>query len=383
MSEQKNTSGNLLGGLCCLGFGGVVVSYLTVDAERFWTNWLFWYLFLLTIGLGALFIVAIEHLVNARWSVPVRRSSERLSGLVLFAAPIAVLALFSIPVLYPWASEEGLQSKFVAGKAPWLNVRFFVIRVLVCVGLWALSYRILVGGSLRQDVTRDPQISVRLRRFAPLFMVIFAITVTLVAFDWVSSLEPEWYSDIFGVYVFAGCFLAGLAATTLVVLHLMKRGRLPGIRFDHLYNLGGFLFAFTVFWSYIGFAQYMLIWYANLPEEVLWYQRRIEGPWLGVALALALFHFFIPFFALVTRDSKGDPTRLRWVAALVLVAHALDLYWLVFPVVSKTPPLGWPELFFAFFFVPAALLWIRRAMRKGADLPVGDPFLKEGLEFRL
>jgi hypothetical protein len=214
-------------------------------------------------------------------------------------------------------------------------------------------------------------------------MAIFAFVITLVAFDWISGLDPAWYSDIFGVYVFAGSFLAGLASTVLWLVHMRDRGRLPEIHRDHLYNLGGFLFAFTVFWSYIGFAQYMLIWYANLPEEVVWYQARLDGPWHGVTLALALLHFIVPFFALVTRDSKGDPAQLRRVALLMLGAHVLDLYWLIFPALGPTPRLSWPEISFALTFLGGALLWMRRAGEQGEDMPIGDPFLREGLEFRL
>ena len=138
-------------------------------------------------------------------------------------------------------------------------------------------------------------------------MAIFGITITLVAFDWISSLEPEWYSDIFGVYIFAGTFLAGLAATTLAVLYLKSRGRLPAVGPDHMYNLGGFLFAFTVFWSYIGFAQYMLMWYANMPEEVFWYKDRLQGAWGPLLLALAVLHFLVPFFMLIPREAKSNP----------------------------------------------------------------------------
>jgi len=400
MSASERTSSRVLQILTAAGAAGAAAVYFAAGPERFWANWLLWFLFLLTVSLGALFIVALEHLMNARWSVPMRRVPERISGLLLFSAPLALIALLSLPVLYPWTTAKGLESPLVAGKAGWLNIPFFAIRVVACVGLWILSYRVLVGGSLRQDATGDPRITVRARRFAPAFMIIFAITITLVAFDWVSSLEPEWFSDIFGVYVFGGSFLAGLAATTLAVLHLQDRGRLQGLRFDHLYNLGGLLFAFTVFWSYIGFAQYMLMWYANIPEEVFWYVGRIEGGWLYVSIALAVLHFLIPFFALITRDSKGDPRQLRRVAVLVLVAHALDLYWLIFPALGKAGEalggpsgqssgaarsvvFGWPEFAFALLFVGGGLLWVCRELRKGTDMPVGDPFLKEGLEFRL
>jgi hypothetical protein len=365
------------------GMAGMVATFLVAGRERFWANWIIWFVFVLTTGLGCLFIVALEHVVGAKWSVPLRRVPERLSSLVLLMGPAALLALFSLPVLYSWTRPEGRQDPVVAGKAVWLNTPFFAIRVLACLALWVLAYRILIGGSLRQDREQSPGFNVRARRFAPIFMVIFAFTITLIAFDWISSLEPTWYSDIFGVYLFGGAFMAGLSATSIALIYLMRHQRLPGVGPDHVYNLGGFLFAFTVFWGYIGFAQYMLMWYANIPEEVFWYQERLAGLWTPVALGLAAIHFVVPFFILIPRDAKSDPKRLVWVSGIVLAAHWLDLYWMIFPVLRKGPLFGWPELSFALFFLSAAFLCIRRAMRTGADMPVGDPFLREGLEFHL
>jgi hypothetical protein len=363
---------------------GVALAFLAVDPERFWANWVLWFVFFLTVGLGALFLVALEHLVNARWSAPIRRVAERLSSLLLLAMPLAVVALAALPTLFhEWTGPEAANHAAVAGKAGWLNVRFFVVRLVLCFAAWLWSYRVLVVGSREQDVTRDPRFNVRARRFAPAFMVLFALTVSLVAFDWISSIQPQWYSDIFPVYVFAGAFMAGLAAVTLGVLSLKARGRLPEVRGDHLFSLGGLMFAFTVFYAYIGFAQYMLMWYADLPEEVFWYKTRISGGWLAVALLLALIHFFVPFFALITRDSKSDPVRLRSVAALVLAAHYLDLYWLVFPALGRGVLFSWPEIAFALLFGGGGLLWLGRAETRGADMPVGDPFLAEALEFRL
>jgi hypothetical protein len=366
-----------------IGCAGVIAAFLASDRERFWINWILWFLFLLTIGLGCLFIVALEHVVGARWSIPLRRIPERLSSLVPLMGPASLLALFSLRFLYPWTQPESLKDSLIAGKAAWLNVPFFVLRVVACLGLWLIAYRVFVSGSIRQDRDRDPRFNLRARRFAPLFMIIFGITITVVAFDWISSLAPKWYSDIFGVYVFAGTFLAGLAATTLALLYLRSRGRLADISPDHMYNLGAFLFAFTVFWSYIGFAQYLLMWYANMPEEVFWYKERLQGAWGPLLLALAVFHFFVPFFILIPRDAKGSPRFLFWAAALILMCHWLDLYWMIFPALGRGPLFGWPEFSFGFLFLSVALLWIRRSMSRGADMPVGDPFLREGLEFRL
>lgn len=366
-----------------LGAAGVAATGFHAGAERFWANWILWFLFLFTLALGALFLVALEHLVAARWSVPVRRLPERLATLLIPVAPLALIALGAVPVLYPGSRPEALQNPLLAGKALWLGLPFFSLRTIVCVALCLLALGVFVRGSLRQDATKNPAFNVRARKFAPAFMAIFAFVVTVLAFDWISGLTPEWYSDIFGVYLFAGGFLAGLAATSLLLVHLQAQGRLEGVRRDHRFNLGGFLFAFTVFWSYIGFAQYMLMWYANLPEEILWYRERLEHGWHAVTVALAIVHFVIPFFALVTRDAKGDPRRLRWVAALMLGAHALDLYWLVFPVLGKGVLFSWPELSFALFFLAGGLLWVRRSLAWGEDMPVGDAFLRQGLEFRL
>ncbi|WP_243286917.1 hypothetical protein [Geothrix terrae] len=386
MSPNKNTSNlpvSWLWGAVAVGALGVLGSYLAAGPERFWANWVFWFVLLFTLGLGSLFIVALEHLVNAKWSVPIRRIPERLATLLIPAVPVGLIALAAIPVLYPGARPEAAHHPLLAGKAFWLSLPFFSVRTVVALALCLLGLWVLVGGSLKQDATRDPAFNFKARKFAPAFMAIFALVVTLVAFDWISGLTPEWYSDIFGVYVFAGAFLSGLAATALAVLHLQDQGRLEGVRGDHLYNLGGFLFAFTVFWSYIGFAQYMLMWYANLPDEVIWYKVRLQGSWHLITLVLAGLHFVLPFFALVTRDSKKDPRRLRRVAYLMLGAHVLDIYWLIFPVLGASPRFSWPELSFALFFLGGILLWVRGAMQKGEDMPVGDPFLREGLEFRL
>lgn len=383
MKEAGNKTGMVLTAGCLIGIAGAIATFFVSGRERFWINWIVWFLFLLTTGLGCLFIVALEHVVGARWSVPLRRVPERLSGLAILMIPVSLIALFSLPDLYPWTDPVVRENPLVGGKAIWLNVPFFALRVVLCAVLWALSYRLFVGGSIRQDKLGDPRYNLRVRRFAPVFMALFGITLTVVAFDWISSLDPIWYSDIFGVYLFAGTFLAGLSLTSLAVLYLKGKGRLLEVTSDHIYNLGGFLFAFIVFWSYIGFAQYLLMWYANIPEEVSWYKVRLEGGWGVVLLAMAVLHFLVPFFILVARGAKSDPRFLASAAALVLCSHLLDLYWMIFPAVHGGSDFGWQELSFAALFVSAGLLWIRRSMAHGADMPVGDPMLREGLEFRL
>lgn len=383
MTDTSTKSPTTLIAATAVGGLGVLSTYMLAGPVRFWINWIYWFVVVFTVAIGSLFIVALQHLVSARWSIPIRRVPERLATLLLPIAPVGLVGLAAVHLLYPGSRPEAMHNKILAGKAVWLGLPLFSARTVLVLLLSLMALSILVRGSIRQDRTRDPNFSVRARRFSPLFMVLFALIVTFIAFDWIAGLVPEWYSDIFGVYLFAGGFLSALSSTSLAIIFLRSRNRLSELRHDHLYSLGTFIFAFTVFWSYIAFAQYMLMWYANLPEEVIWYQVRLQGGWHTITVALAVVHFIIPFFALSTRDSKSNPLRLFQVALVMLGAHMLDVYWLIFPVLGKGPLLSWPELSFAVLFIGGGLLWLRKALTWGEDMPVGDPFLREGLEFHL
>lgn len=375
--------GGLLWALLIAGAAGVGGTYLVAGPERFWINWLIWFVILVCMSLGALFIVALQHITGATWSVPLRRVPERLAALTLWVVPVALVALFSLPVLFSWTQPGAMADPAIAMKSSWLNYPFFIGRLVVCVALWVWSYRILVMGSVRQDQTRDPAATVKLRRYAPIFMILLALTLTAFSFDWVSSLEASWYSDIFGVYLFAGAVTSSIAATLLLVIYLRRRGRLAGVTPDHLYNLGGLLFGFTIFWGYIAFSQYLLQWYADLPSEVFWFRQRTTGGFEGVFILLGIGHFFVPFLALISRRDKMNVNRLQWVSLWVLFMEVVDVFWLVAPVQGRGLRLGWPEAAFTAFFVAGGLLVVGRALRMGADTPVGDPFLTDGLHFHL
>jgi hypothetical protein len=383
MTDPSTKSPALLWLATALGGLGVAMTYMKSGQERFWVNWVYWFVLLFTIAIGSLFIVALQHLVSARWSVPIRRVPERMATLLLPVVPIGLIGLLAVRVLYPGARPEAAHNKLLAGKVAWLSLPMFSLRTVLVLVVSLMALSVLVRGSIRQDKTKDPNFNVRAKRFAPAFMVLFAFMLTFIAFDWIAGLVPEWYSDIFAVYLFAGGFLAALSTTVLALFFLKSHKRLTEVRGDHLYSLGTFIFAFTVFWSYIAFAQYMLMWYANLPDEVNWYHDRLHGGWHAITITLAVLHFIVPFFALSTRDSKSSPTRLPMVALVMLCAHMLDVYWLIFPSLGHGPLFSWPELSFALLFLGAGLLWVRKALGWGQDMPVGDPFLREGLEFHL
>jgi len=397
MNATKTSGAGLWLGLAAAGLAGVVASWFS-DVERFAANWTVWSVGFAGVAVGALFIVALEHLTRARWSIVLRRIPERLAGLLpaAFALFLVGTALIwtafhhhgSSGEFFPWANGHFAQlvadgDAHSASKAVWYSTPFFVGRLVFVFAVWLLSWKLLAGGSIKQDTTRDPRFSRFAKRFSAPFMWLFAITVSLLGVDWLMGMSPRWFSTIFGVYTFSGFFLSGLSATVLAILALKRRGRLGEIRGDHLYSLGGFLFAFTVFWAYVAFSQFMLIWYANLPEETFWFNTRLTDGWYPVTIALALVRFVLPFFLLLSREVKMDAGRLRWVALLILFGQALDLYWIVLPELGRGFLLGWPELAFAAFFTGLGVWLALGTMSRGEDLPVGDPNLEAGLHYHL
>ncbi|NLF57499.1 MAG: quinol:cytochrome C oxidoreductase, partial [Candidatus Hydrogenedens sp.] len=318
---------------------------------QFAHGYLMGFTFVWGIALGSLFWVVLHHLTHARWSVVVRRVMEMLAEPVwlagLFFIPLALMVVLNARFhLYEWA-DPGIVAgdALLQGKRPYLNTPFFILRGLVFFGLWIGFARFFVRGSLSQDNGgAGAGATLRMRSLSPAFMLVFAVTVTFAGIDWLMSLSPRWFSTIFGVYVFGGIILTSLAAVTVATVGLLRTGRISAraVTPDHLYNLGAFLFAFTIFWAYIAFSQYMLIWYGNMPEESFYMVRRLEDGWLKISLALAAMRLFIPFFVLLSRRAKRNATVLFWVSLLILAGQLLDLYWLIMPeALPGGPTFGW------------------------------------------
>lgn len=339
-----------------------------------------------SIGLGALFWVSVEYVASAVWSTPMRRVFEFISGVIPVLFLFAVPLFFSLHTVYEW-SRDGIvkTDPVLLMKAPYLNVHGFILRTLFVLTIWSLFYFLIVRNSQKQDVIKDQNFTRRNVKLSAAFIPIFGLTITAFSIDWLMSLAPDWYSTIFGVYYFAGTALAGLAAATIFVVILNERSYFPvKLTYDHYYNLGGLLFAFSNFWAYIAFSQFMLIWYGNLPEETAWIAPRIHGGWLMVSVLLFFMHFIVPFFALITRSAKMNPGRLVFISFWILAAHAVDIYWIVMPTYSPSAvTFGMGEV--STLLIAAGVILVTFAMRaRGISLmPVGDPKLKRGLEFHL
>jgi hypothetical protein len=362
----------------------VIVSYL-VDAQRSSFNNIAGLMLLFSISVGALILVALEYLAGAVWSTPMRRVSEFLAASFPFVLILAIPLFLNLHGIFEWTHKEVVEhDKLLQAKSPYLNIGFFTIRFIVIFLIFLLFYLLFTHNSRKQDVTKDQRLtSINVKLSAP-FMPLMAIALSILATDWIMSLTPHWYSTIFGIYFITGTILAGLGATTYIVVKLNENGYFqPGLRSDHYYSLGALMFAFTNFWAYIAFSQFLLIWYANIPEETVWFLARWDGSWKYISVGLIFVRFVIPYAGLLSQQSKMNPKRLKIMGLWILFSHIFDLYWLIMPTLSGSILFGWMELGFPILVIGIVIIVFYFQVKKHNLMPVGDPKLQRGIDFHL
>ena len=372
-----------------LGLAGLAVGIGAGFAEgdglaRFWHAWLLNVAYFASLALGALFFVLIQHTTRAGWSVAIRRVAEAVSnGIIVPVALFAIPLVLGLRSLYEWADPAKVaEDHLLHGKAAYLNVPFFLARSGAYFIAWGALAWWFWKRSTEQDATGDPRVTIEMERVAPAGLLAFGLTATFFAFDWLMALTPHWYSTIFGVYFFAGSVVGFFALNPLLALWLQRRGRLTRtVSVEHLHDMGKLTFAFVIFWAYIGFSQFMLMWYANLPEETVWYRPRMAA-WAPVSWMLLFGHFLAPFLFLMSRHMKRRTATLRIGAAWVLVMHWLDIAWLVMPKLSPDHVLlGLPEIALAIGMGGICFAALGRRLGRHALVPIRDPRLPESLRF--
>jgi hypothetical protein len=373
-----------IGGACALLGAAGCAMLGPANPKQFFFSWLMAFLFFLSLALGALFFVLIQYATQGGWGIVVRRIGETVFATIPLMAVLFVPLLFGLQDLYSWSVPGAADhDALLQWKAPFLNVPFFLTRAAIYFGYWSFIALLYYRLSRGQDATGDPAVSARLRKFAGPAIIVLALTSTFASIDWIVSLTPHWYSTMFGVYFFAGSFVGFIALLSVVAVAMRGAGLLDNvITAEHLQDLGKFLFAFTAFWAYIGFSQFFLIWYANLPEETVWFKARLEGSWQIVSLLLMAGHFGVPFFYLMGRAVKRKGWTLAVGGTWLLAMHFVDIYWQVMPTLH-------PEGVRPSVLDVAALLavggcfvatagWL---MRRQALVPLRDPRLAESLAF--
>jgi hypothetical protein len=326
----------MLGGILAVaGLGATLGSAFGENKGRAMFSYLFAFETVLALGLGALGWLLIDHSVRSGWAVVIRRFIETIAGtLPVFALLWIPIGLIGFHELYPWTHEA---DAIIEKKRWFLSSGFWYGRAVIYLAIWAGLGWFLYSTSVKQDSLGDkPEERERLvhliRKVCAGGLFLYGLSLSFGAVDWMMSLSPHWYSTIYGVYFFAASMLSFFAFVTLVSMFAQGSGVLKtAITAEHFHDMGKFVFGYTIFWAYIAFSQFILIWYANLPEETEFYLMRLEGGWEYVSYALPIAHFFVPFLFLISRHVKRNKSVLAIGAVWTLVMHCVDIYWLVMP----------------------------------------------------
>jgi hypothetical protein len=366
--------------------GAISLLGFFLDRREFAFHWLTAFMFFLSFGVGAMFLVIAHHLFDAGWSVPIRRFCEHIATLmfpamaVLFI-PIALMA----PTLYKWMDENPLIDRSLRVKLPIFTRAGFYITSAACFLVWWFLSRALRRWSLRQDQTGEARCTYRMRFYSALGVVLFALSVTAAALLWVMALQHQWFSTMYGVYYFAGSTFVTLATVYVITMVLDQRGILTEVLHEHQYYfIGSLLFAFTVFYAYVAFAQYFIIWNGNMPEETFWYVLRERGTWWDVGLIIIFGHFFVPFLGLLRIDVKSNFTYMTAMAVWAWLMRWTDMAFNILPVVRPEGyPWQWLWLGFGCWAFMGGLLTMLflREYGKYAPYPIKDPRLIEAMGF--
>ena len=336
--DYKHVGGRFLGlvGLAAVAFVAVLVGAV-LDPKQFAFSYLFAFFFFLTICMGGLFWTLVHHAVDAEWSVVVRRQMENLASLLVVMAVLFIPLFFVREELWKWMRPENAHDPLLLEKAAYLNLPFFTFRVIFYFAFFILCGGLLRAFSIAQDRDGSPRYTILNRRVTFASALLFAVCLTFPAVDWLMGLDYHWFSTMWGVYIFAGTALSSMCVLVLIITALRSAGYLQNVvTVEHYHIMGKLMMAFTIFWAYIGFSQYMLIWYANIPEETTYFLRRNTETWQIMSTAMVVGHFFVPFALLLFNFGKKRPGFLCGMALWILTMHLLDMYIIVLPALHKT-----------------------------------------------
>ncbi len=385
----------LAGAVGVVGLLLTIVGFFTARQATMF-SYLFGFTYWLGIAVATIIMVAIFHTAKAKWLIVLRRTMETMGASVIVFIPLMLPLLFGMKDIFPWVDPtnwvfpgtEGVKFTEVElhhlhHKHPYLNQTFFYIRQGIYFVVWAFVALRLRGWSAEQDTSGALELTVKQRRFSPGALPFLALTITFAGFDWLMTLTPLWQSTIFGVYYFAGSFQAAFCILTIATVNAQGKNEYGSlVTTAHYHNLGKLMLAFTAFWAYIAFSQFLLIWIANIPEEAGWFKLRIEGAWKPLSTALFLMGFALPFFTLLSRNLKLKPRLLAVVAVYLLVMHAVDMYWLIWPAFSPQGPSFHWTLLTAFAGVGGIAVAGAIFLARGRySLPVKDPYIAESLRY--
>jgi hypothetical protein len=369
--------------LALVGLAGLALSVVGafVSPHQFSFSWLFAFAFYFTLLAGCFFWIIVHHVTDAEWSVVVRRQLENLAML------LPLMAVFFIPVLlfrhhlYEWTNIAPGHDPVLDSKRAYLNWDFFVVRSIFYFVFFTSAAFLFRRFSVQQDRDGNPAYTLKMRKLAFIALPLFGASLTFGAYDWLLGIDYHWFSTMWGVYIFAGAAGSSMSLLVLVITALRKAGYLQEtVTVEHYHIMGKWMLSFTVFWAYIGFSQYMLIWYANMPEETEYFIRRNTESWNALSLFLVIGRFFVPFAILLLRGPKKKPHRLCLIAGWIVFMQLVDIYIVILPALHGAGVLVSVWDFMPLIGIGATLAFFYlRIVGKTSLFPVRDPRVLESL----
>jgi len=370
--------------LIVLGIAASVASF-SIDKTVGWVDFIVNNLYFVTLAASGIFILSLAGVLQASWLAPYKRIPEAMTKYLPVGFVLMLCVYFGSHTIYEWTHTEMVANDpILSAKAGYLNITGFMGRMVVIFLVWIVIAKRLTGLSVKQDTDDSQSLIEKITLNSVISLILYSLSFCVAAFDWYMSVEPHWFSTIFGVYVFAGAFVTAFAFITIIVIKLKDWGYFEGvINENHLHDLGKWMFGFSTFWAYIWLSQYLLIWYANIPEETEYYVLR-GNDWNAIFFFNLIINWLAPFFLLMTRKAKRSPKRLMFVATLIIIGHFIDTYLMIAPKVfhhahahitgfGSLQLLQWLGYLGLFIFVTG------KALAKKNLVAIGDPNLDEGI----
>ena len=344
-------------------------------------------LFFMMISLGVLAFYAIQRASQAGWSIVLYRIMEGITG-YLFLGCVFVLIILGFSALkfnhlFIWMDPEVVaHDEIIRNKIGYLNIPFFFIRAIIYIAGWVTYREITRRLSLQQDDNNDINIHKKLFKFSAGFLVFFLVSESMMSWDWIMSIDPHWFSTLFGWYVFAGMFVSGITTIALITIYLKSKNYLEFVNSSHIHDLAKFMFGVSIFWAYLWFSQFMLIWYSNIPEEVVYFITRIED-YNFLFFGMVVLNLIFPLIVLMNSDFKKTKFIVILTGIVIIIGHYIDVYNMIMPsAVGDLWSFGPAEIGGFMFFLGTFLYIVFRAISKAPILAKGDPFIEESKTFQ-
>jgi len=375
---QKNFK-YLMFGFMGIGIISLGAGFLT-DPHRAWANYLLNNYYFVSLAIGAAFFGAIQYITQSGWSSAFKRIPEAMASYVPVAAVFFLMMYFGMHSIFHW-SEAGITEtdKLLAHKAPYLNIPFFFIRIVLFFGLWTLMIKLLRRMSLKEDEEGGMEYFYQSEKYSKILIFIVAVSFTLFGVDMIMSLEPHWFSALFAAKSFIAAFLHASTVIALIVIILHRIGHLPMLNRSHLHDFSRYIFMLAIIWGYFNFAEFMLIWYGNIPEETVFYVKRSEGVFGVLFFANIILNWFIPFLFLMPRMTSRSKVFMLPVIVLMMIGQYTELYYYIWPAVVHEAKFGLFEIGTYLGFLGLFAYVVSNTLSKANLVPKNHPYLEESL----